>query len=73
MTYAEAFGWIGENVEMDEEESFDNFVLRLRDTFYSQGLIDKLVEGVETDFQSRQVRQLSLKEFYEQLNPKTKE
>ena len=69
MTYAEAFGWIMENIDIDSEMTFDEFLTTVRENFYSQGLIDTLLKGVETDFQQRQARQLTLEKFFEELRP----
>lgn len=69
MTYAEAFSWIMENIEIEPDETFDQFLTRVRENFYSQGLIDTLVKGVSTDFQQRTERQLTLEKFFEELRP----
>jgi len=73
MTYEEAFGWIGENIEFDPDESYDDFLARVRESFYSQRLIDTLVDGVtmeKLEFGKQVEYQLTLEQFFEELRPK---
>jgi len=73
MTYEEAFGWIGENVEFDPNESYDEFLARVRESFYSQKLIDTLVDGVtmeKLEFGKQVEYQLTLEQFFDELRPK---
>ena len=72
MTYEEAFGWIAENVEFDENETFEQFLSRVRESFYSQALIDTLLNGVTLDrtIGGKSVAyQQTLEQFFEELRP----
>ena len=72
MTYEEAFGWIAENVEFDEKETFDQFLSRVRESFYSQALIDTLLDGVTLDrtIGGKSVAyQQTLEQFFKELRP----
>ena len=73
MTYEEAFDWIGENMEMDPEESYIEFLARVRESFYSQKLIDTLIDGVtmsKLEFGKQVEYQLTLEQFFDELRPK---
>ena len=73
MTYEEAFDWIGENIEMDIDESYTEFLARVSENFYSQALIDTLVDGVtmeKLEFGKQVEYQLTLEQFFEELRPK---
>ena len=73
MTYEEAFDWIGENMEMDIDESYTEFLARVRESFYSQKLIDTLIDGVtmsKLEFGKQVEYQLTLEQFFDELRPK---
>ena len=73
MTYEEAFDWIGENIEMDIDESYIEFLARVRENFYSQALIDTLIDGVtmsKLEFGKQVEYQLTLEQFFDELRPK---
>ena len=75
MTYQEAFDWIGENMDLDPNESYADFLARLRDAFSNAPeLINTLDNGVlleRTEFGKTVSYQLTLEEFFEQLKPAT--
>lgn len=75
MTYQEAFDWIGENMDMDPNESYEEFLNRIRNEFSNAaGLIDTLDNGVlleRTEFGKTVYYQQTLEQFFNELNSST--
>ena len=73
MTYQEAFDWIEANFGIREDESYDEFLVRIRNEFdHAGGLIDTLEEGVlleRIDFGKTVYYQQTLEKFFKELNP----
>jgi len=75
MTYQEAFDWIGENMDIDPQESYADFLNRIRNEFSNAGgLIDTLDNGVlleRAEFGKTVYYQQTLEQFFKELNPST--
>ena len=75
MTYQEAFDWIGENMDIDPDESYADFLNRIRNEFSNAGgLIDTLDNGVlleRAEFGKTVYYQQTLEQFFKELNPST--
>ena len=72
MTYAEAFDWIEDNIELEDVTDFNDFLVKIRSRFPPEaaGLINALESGVEIeDFKTGLKIQKTLEEFFEQLRP----
>ena len=75
MTYQEAFDWIGENMDIDPQESYADFLNRIRNEFANAGgLINTLENGVlleRAEFGKTVYYQQTLEQFFKELNPST--
>ena len=71
MTYEEAFQWIANNLNVDDFETYADFLNEVYKQFPdAQGLIDELHTGVLVhDFKTNVEIQKTLEEFFEELRP----
>jgi len=71
MTYEEAFEWIANNLNVDDFETYADFLNEVYKQFpNAQGLIDELNRGVIVhDFKTNVEIQKTLEEFFEELRP----
>ena len=71
MTYEEAFTWIENNLNVDDYETYADFLNDVYKKFpNAQGLIDELNKGVIVhDFKTNVEIQKTLEEFFEELRP----
>ena len=65
MTYEEAFDWIEDNIDMEDYDTYEDFLNAIRQYFPdAQGLINTLDNGVII-----MEKQLTLEQFFENLRP----
>ena len=71
MTYEEAFTWIENNMDVDDYDSYQDFLNDVYKKFpNASGLIEQLNAGVVVhDFKTNVEIQKTLEEFFEQLRP----
>jgi len=71
MTYEEAFQWIANNLDVENFETYADFLNEVYKQFpNAQGLIDELNRGVIVhDFKTNVEIQKTLEEFFEELRP----
>ena len=71
MTYEEAFQWIANNLDVENFETYADFLNEVYKQFpNAQGLIDELNRGVIVhDFKTNVDIQKTLEEFFEELRP----
>jgi len=71
MTYEEAFEWIANNLNVDDFETYADFLNEVYKQFpNASGLIDQLNAGVIVhDFKTNVEIQKTLEEFFEELRP----
>ena len=71
MTYEEAFQWIANNLDVEDFETYTDFLNEVYKQFpNAQGLIDELNRGVIVhDFKTNVDIQKTLEEFFEELRP----